>query len=455
MNLQKKIAIYCRVSTDDQAENGFNLREQEERITQYIKAFSEDFNEDTKRYIDGGASAKDLKRPEMTKLIDAIRSGEISKVIIHNLDRLTRSMKDLIFLIELFEEYDVQLYSLKEKIDTQTAIGRFFVSVIILIAQWEREAISERTKRGVDQSALEGNYPRGGKPPLGYRKVKNINLMLQEQLKSDGVQSKKLKIPCRLEIDDSTSGIVQGIFNSYTNDRRSMEFIAHKLNSDRVPEEDWDESKVRTVLTNEVYIGQFLNSRIKIDNHTPAIIDNVQFREAAMILQSRNTTKKYDYIFEGICFSYQTGKRLRSQPTKKPNKIYRYVFCNDTKKRYNEDKLCKDIESTVNSYIDSTVKERTMRQISRLKRKDAKCDLLDKMRETGIITNEYHSEQILKLDLDRNATLDQIAIVNHGFQYWGTMTKEQKREFLLNYVEKIELDMITLTVKYVKFLDFF
>lgn len=159
--MERKIAIYCRVSTDDQAENGYNLREQEKRIEQYIKAYDNEFTEEVIKYIDDGYSAKDLKRREMILLLDDIKDGLISKIVIHNLDRLTRSMKDLIYLIELFEEYDVQLFSLKEKIDTKTAIGRFFVSMIILIAQWEREAISERTIRALDQSAYEGNYVHG------------------------------------------------------------------------------------------------------------------------------------------------------------------------------------------------------------------------------------------------------------------------------------------------------
>ncbi|MDE8220744.1 recombinase family protein, partial [Erysipelothrix rhusiopathiae] len=165
--MERKIAIYCRVSTDDQAENGYNLREQEKRIEQYISVYSDDFTEETIKYIDDGYSAKDLNRREMKLLLEDINEGLISKVVIHNLYRLTRSMKDLIYIIELFEEKEVQLYSLKEKIDTKTAIGRFFVSMIILIAQWEREAISERTVRGLDQSAYEGNYAHG-RPPYGY-----------------------------------------------------------------------------------------------------------------------------------------------------------------------------------------------------------------------------------------------------------------------------------------------
>lgn len=98
-----KIAIYCRVSTDDQAENGYNLREQEKRTNQFINAYNEDFSEERVTYIDDGFSAKDLNRREMKMLLQDIKDNRISKVVIHNLDRLTRNMKDLIYLFELFE----------------------------------------------------------------------------------------------------------------------------------------------------------------------------------------------------------------------------------------------------------------------------------------------------------------------------------------------------------------
>ncbi len=128
--------------------------------------------------------------------------------MIHNLDRLTRSMKDLLYLIELLEEFDVQLFSLREKIDTKTAIGRFFVSMIILIAQWEREAISERTKRAMDQAALEGNYIHGRKP-FGYDVVNK-----------------------KLIVNKVHAAVVKKIFNYYLYEGISINKIAYRLNNE-------------------------------------------------------------------------------------------------------------------------------------------------------------------------------------------------------------------------------
>lgn len=96
----------------------------------------------------------------MIRLIVDVSNGEIDVILVHNLDRLTRRLKDLIHLLELFQVAEVSLVSIKEKIETETAMGRFFIIIIILIAQWELETISERTKRGMDRSAKEGNYTK-------------------------------------------------------------------------------------------------------------------------------------------------------------------------------------------------------------------------------------------------------------------------------------------------------
>ena len=124
--------------------------------------FPEEYPEGTvvRNYVDEGESAWSLNRKEMIRLIVDVSNGEIDVIIVHNLDRLTRRLKDLIHLLELFQVAEVSLVSIKEKIETETAMGRFFIIIIILIAQWELETISERTKRGMDRSAKEGNYTK-------------------------------------------------------------------------------------------------------------------------------------------------------------------------------------------------------------------------------------------------------------------------------------------------------
>ncbi len=107
-----------------------------------------------------GKSAKD--RPELNKLLDAIRAGDV--VVVHRLDRLGRSLKDLIELLDSFRASDVKFVSLAESIDTTTPAGELTFHLIGAIAQFERALISERTKAGLAAARARGR--KGGRKPV-------------------------------------------------------------------------------------------------------------------------------------------------------------------------------------------------------------------------------------------------------------------------------------------------
>lgn len=411
-------ALYGRVSTREQAEFGFNLREQFRTMKNYIKIFPDDFKEDYKLYEDDGCSAKNLNRRAMNNLLSDIKIGSINKVVIHNLDRLTRQVKDLIYLIELFDSYDVELVSIKEKVETKTAMGRFFVMIIILIAQWEYETNSERTKRGMDQSAREGNYSRGGPAPLGYNRHNGII-----------VENEKESI------------YVRAMFNMYINDRKSMETIASFLNSCNDVGNTWNEGKVRTVLTNVVYIGTFKNSRLELKDHTHPLIEEEVFREAQLILASKNTERVHNYLFHGLCYSLETGKRLRNEPAHKPNKVYKYVLCVDTKTRINENIINDLIEPHITKYIDDTIWIEVESQVKRIKRVDSFIKNLKRMLETGVIDEEYYNMTMTKKIEKKDVEEKKIELILSGRPKWNTMSWDQKRSFLVAHVQKIVIDM--------------
>ncbi|MDE8293062.1 recombinase family protein, partial [Erysipelothrix rhusiopathiae] len=365
--MERKIAIYCRVSTDDQAENGYNLREQEKRIEQYISVYSDDFTEETIKYIDDGYSAKDLNRREMKLLLEDINEGLISKVVIHNLYRLTRSMKDLIYIIELFEEKEVQLYSLKEKIDTKTAIGRFFVSMIILIAQWEREAISERTVRGLDQSAYEGNYAHG-RPPYGYDLINK-----------------------KLVINKSEAKIVEEAYSLYIYEEYSMNLISIVFR-DKYPCEryKWSQDRIRNLFSNPIYYGLYTNKRLNIKNHSPAIMTEETYLSAQRIMNQHTHNIKFKYKFKGKCTD-MGGVRLTAKCTKKENKIYLY-YRNKEGKNINQELVDKQLAPFIDDYINE-IKEKSLKNgIVTLNRYDRKIYTLNKALSLGLISVEKYME---------------------------------------------------------------
>jgi DNA invertase Pin-like site-specific DNA recombinase len=153
---------YARVSTDGQAEKGISLAAQQSRIRAMATLQEADL---TKVIVDAGESGKNLDRPGMQRLLAMVERREVDAVIIAKLDRLTRSVKDLANLLELFERRGIHLLSVAESLDTGSAAGRLVMNIMASLAQWEREVISERTKEvlGHKKARMEfvGNCPYG------------------------------------------------------------------------------------------------------------------------------------------------------------------------------------------------------------------------------------------------------------------------------------------------------
>ena len=163
--MKKAIAVgYCRVSTEEQAKEGISLDVQKDKIEKYTELHNLEL---LKVITDKGVSGKDLNREGITKILSLISDGSINHIIVYKMDRLTRRTFDLLYLVEeVFKKNNVQFHSITEKIDTTTAQGNFFLTIIGAMAQMERDLISERTKAVLNYKISKGEYV--GSPGLGY-----------------------------------------------------------------------------------------------------------------------------------------------------------------------------------------------------------------------------------------------------------------------------------------------
>jgi len=158
-----RVVGYCRVSTEDQATNGVSLDAQRARIEAFAVATGlvlEDI------LVDQGVSAKTLARPALGAILDGVRAGAIGTVIVLKLDRLTRSTRDLAELLDLFARSGAALVSVSESLDTGSAAGRMVVNMLGVVAQWEREAIAERTVTALAHKRARGDVY--GPTPFGF-----------------------------------------------------------------------------------------------------------------------------------------------------------------------------------------------------------------------------------------------------------------------------------------------
>src|SRR6202049_1392307 len=155
---------YARVSADKQADHGVSLEAQEAKIRAMATVQGTAVIE---LIVDGGESAKDLKRPGMGRLLTLVDEQKVDIVIIAKLDRLTRSVKDLAELLERFQRRGVSLVSVAESLDTGSAAGRLVVNIMTAVSQWEREAIGGRTRDAMQHKRSNGRCV--GNLAYGYR----------------------------------------------------------------------------------------------------------------------------------------------------------------------------------------------------------------------------------------------------------------------------------------------
>ena len=251
-NTEKKIAgIYIRVSTEDQAREGFSLGEQEEKLRQLCKY--KDF-EIFKIYKDAGISAKNMKdRPAFQQMLEDMKAGKLNYIVAYKLDRVTRSVRDLEVLISTLEQYHCYLICDRDDVNTSTANGRFFVRMLTVLSQLEIEIVSERTKFGLNGAIKAGHIP--GKVPLGYYRDKDKTL----------------------KVDVTTKDIVLRIFEMYL-EGKSFQTISNILNDEKIlspNNKKWCDSTIDRIINNKIYMGDYERYKYDTDKETELFVDVV------------------------------------------------------------------------------------------------------------------------------------------------------------------------------------
>lgn len=243
-----KVAIYVRVSTTNQAEEGYSIEEQKDKLTSYcnIKDWSV-YN----IYTDGGFSGSNTERPALEQLIKDAKRKMFDTVLVYKLDRLSRSQKDTLYLIEdIFIANDIAFLSLQENFDTSTPFGKAMIGLLSVFAQLEREQIKERMQLGKLGRAKSGKSMMWAKTSYGYDYHKETGA-----LTINPVQSLAIKF----------------IFEQYLSGR-SITKLRDDLNEKYPKDIEWNYRAVRLILANPVYCGyNQYKGQVYPSNHEPII----------------------------------------------------------------------------------------------------------------------------------------------------------------------------------------
>ena len=416
------IVGYARESTLDQAHNGFNMDDQARRITEFceFEYGQEPYELSIRR--EEGRSGKNLERPEIQKILQQAESHEIDIVVVYCLDRLTRSLTDLYELLEQFQKCQVSLVAITDHIDTSTPMGRFFVSIIVLIAQWELDTLSSRTERGIAESLMQGNYARG-KIPFGFKR------------KDDD--------PHLIEISPDDAAIIRRIFTEISEDRESCYTLAKKMKEEKLLDRMWSELGLKVMIQNRLYYGCLQTKDFTHENYIEPIVTKEVWDKANEVISNKKYDRK-DYFYGDQVFCSCCKHPMDHVCTTKKSigKTYLYYKCPKCKGTISEDKITEEIHDKMNYISKVTHCDNELRLL-----KDRYIKLDYKMKQLVYFVSEFGlDENYAQCELERmhqkqtelSNQIEQIAKETKQHYYIGINRDEQK-EVLETYVSKITI----------------
>lgn len=429
---------------------GYSIDAQKEFLLSYAK--SKEFTE-YEYYVDGGYSGKDLNRPEIQRLIQDVKEHKIDTVIVFKLDRISRSQKDTLYLIEeVFNKYGVGFISMKENFDTTSPFGKAMIGVLSVFAQLERETILERTRIGIKKRAEDGYWRGGGKIPFPY--------------KYDMEQGILIPIPEQVEI-------LNKMISMYLSGK-SFNNIGEVVGM--------DERMVERRLLSITNTGVVPYKEQIYDGKHEAVVSKELYEEILRVnkLRSREKYEKH-YLLTGKIICGHCGARYRYQKWGKRLIMY----CNSqqsSKKRYIKDPNCKnkrwdtfEIEDIVleqlfsmsldENLFNSTFNIATVNVLNELKdrkgRINRQIENLINFISNGIAVEET-SKKIKELEKEKTNIEEKIKnseqrekankvafeMVKSLKSTWMYMTFEEQRSIIEHLIDRVVIDNNKVSIYY-------
>ena len=493
-----RCGVYVRVSTDDQRDNGYSIDSQLRMIKEYCEKNEYDIVD---VYNDAGHSGKDLMRPEMQRLLKDIKTKKIDKLVAIKVDRLTRNNYDGFWLLNYCEEHDVKIELILEPYDVSTANGEMIFGMNLVFGQRERKEIGARTKRAMEEMALEHIHP--SKAPYGY------------------IRNKKTG---HLEVEPIEAEVVKEIFElcKQGNSTRGIATIM-KDNNAYLKQGKWKSDRVYKILSNSIYIGIFEYGKYKrksqdilrVENYCEPIIDEVTWNATRNVLVKNKHSNygEYIHLFSGLVKCPICGEIMSSSESfKYPNgkqKVYYHLRCKNHNcsgfgLHYNTEKIetklkqvleeltlfmlsmdneiitcnstksddVKDIEKAIEKlklqekrlvdlYLSSNLDVETInhkndvikKEIDKLNQKKVRLDSDNNCKE-------YTIELVKKLGCtENNNTLFFTNIKNIGFAFlYDLLSREAKRDMIHRLISMMEIkrdENYNIDIKDIKFADEF
>lgn len=455
----KKVAIYIRVSTRRQDQEGHSIPMQKERLIAFCKAKGWVV---AGVFMDPGHSGSSLERPGIIALEEGVKAGKYDIVLVYKLDRLSRSQKDTLFLIEdIFLANGVDFVSMQESFDTSTIYGRAMVGILSVFAQMERETITERTLMGRAGRAEKGFWHGGGTDPIGYDYIDGELVVNKEEAKQ-----------------------VRAVYNLYAAGF-SVTDICRRMDGYKTKHGDWSHTgTVGNVLDNPLYAGIVHFDGARGPGKHAAIVDpDVDRKVKAKRERLRRAEAAGDsnYLLTGMMFCSSCGARYF--PNRRPNGKVVYSCHSRAKKNKKmvKDPNCKsphipidELDAMVEaevlflaedpSRVDELIKKRAAdddgskvaagisEEVERLDGEIARLmDLLqhDQMQSVGEIADrisKVHAERMklapsLREDVPRHYDVEGAKLLLNDIRFgWSRLDLRGRRSYLFQLIDGIHIN---------------
>lgn len=453
--MAKITALYPRVSTDKQVDEGYSLSAQTKMLENYCRANS---ITNFEVYEEAGFSGFSTARPEFDRLMQDIHSGKIERIVVYKLDRLSRNLRDTLALIEdIIIPNNISLVSLNENLDTSTPHGRAMIAILATFAQMERDTIRMRFKFGAEERAKEGLWHGGGNVTFGY------DYCIEKGTLVPNENAEKVKQAYQLYIQGhSTTEIATMLGFKYPD-------------------------RVAKILKRPTYTGYILrNGELYKGQHEPLVSEEI-FAQAQEQLKSRtwNRVGKHYYLLQNISVCGFCGAKIYYFPNSR-GKTYMRCYSRQSQQKYMKHadncpfhaKRIAEIEKnlvrelfalqykTDVSGSESLGKEDILKkQKAQMTQKLSRLYNLYAESENEILKGNIDSllKEIEKIDLaiSMSTEVAQKAKLTHKTQTiidsiesaWDYMTAQEKQQTVRALVEKVIIDNDNVTIHFTQNVD--
>ena len=383
LNVIKRVILYLRVSTEAQFEDGYSIAEQKERLLAYCKAHGWIV---VAIYVDPGHSGSNLKRPGVQALMEAVEKKTADAVLVYKLDRLSRSQKDTLYLIEdVFLPNNTDFVSMQENINTATPFGKAMIGILSVFAQLEREQITERTMMGRTGRAKEGKWHGGGSHPIGYDYI-------------DG----------ELKVNKEEAKQVQMVYSMYLQGHTVTD-ISLKMKDYRTKHGDWSNLQtIAGVLDNELYAGtvHFKEARTP-ESHDAIVSPKIAARVKYMRERNKKDNfqpKESDHLLTGFLTCGNCGARYFAKKNPNGNVFY----CCHSRAKKNK-KMVKDRNCKNDNWRKAELEELVENRVKELIDNPQLINEIIKKNRAEIDSVQKRSSSILREELNGiNAEIDRL-----------------------------------------------